>query len=84
MIIQMYTIYDKKAKTFQHPFCSPNRATMMRTITDNLQRNPEGLLSKYPEDYDLIGLGTFDVSSAEIVVPDKSFICSLKDLILET
>ena len=59
MEIKVYAIKDVKAGTFNQPFLQPTHGTAERSFQE-LVRDPQSFVSKYPEDYDLYFLGSFD------------------------
>jgi hypothetical protein len=63
MIKNMYSILDTKSKTYGPVVFEVNHATVMRGITEEL-KNPQSTLAKYPEDFHLFYLGTFDDQTA--------------------
>lgn len=72
MKVQIYSIYDTKAESYHQPFFTTNDATAMRMLQNELQ-NPESNFSKYPEDYHLFHIGTFNDTTAllEHCIPES-------------
>lgn len=65
MILQIYSIYDVKAETYNTPFFMPNEAMALRAFKDAIQdKNHE--FSRNPEDYSLFHLGSFDTVSSTV------------------
>lgn len=62
MITNLYTIYDRKAKTYNRPFHQLNDDIALRTATDLLSSTPE--LKAHPEDYALFCIGHYDDNTA--------------------
>lgn len=56
---QMFSIYDSKAKVFSNPFTSINTATAVRDF-QRAASDPHSDISRFPEDYTLFDLATFD------------------------
>lgn len=54
-----YSIQDSKAQQFNLPFFSDNHATAIRTFSQ-LASDQNSLPGKYPADFSLIFIGTFD------------------------
>ena len=61
---EMYTLFDDKAKVFNKPFMTINRATCMRAVRD-LLKDMTTDPARHPEDFVLMYIGTFDDSSCE-------------------
>ncbi|QXP08515.1 MAG: nonstructural protein [Arizlama microvirus] len=56
---EIFSIYDTKAQSFHKPYYSQNTQTAIREATE-AAKNPDSLLSRYPEDFNLFRLGVFD------------------------
>lgn len=57
--IGLYSVKDNKVGVFQKPFTCRNDAEASRTLHSACQ-DPEIQLSRYPEDFDLYFLGTYN------------------------
>ena len=62
MIKNMYTVYDNVTKLYSPPLLDINNGAMMRNLQDILQRDPNNPWSKFPDNYTLINIGTWDES----------------------
>lgn len=72
MISVMFSIYDQKAKMFNRPYFQMNRDIAIRNATA-LVRDPNMDMSKFPQDFILYELGSFDDNSGKFdlhVVPE--------------
>lgn len=65
---KIFSIYDRKAETFGEPILQPTLGSMLRALEQEFE-NEDSMLSKYPEDYVLYELGTFNAESGEIDWP---------------
>lgn len=54
-----FCIYDTKAQAFTQPFHAPSRADAIRQVT-MMTDDGKSLLSRFPQDYQLMSLGEFD------------------------
>lgn len=63
MITKLFAIWDTKAEAFNLPFFCHTNGQAIRSFTTEAS-NPESMLAKYPEDYALFELGTYDDSNA--------------------
>lgn len=63
MQMHVFTIHDSKAQAFIQPWYSPNTDTAIRQFTTAV-RDPATEFSKYPGDYTLFHLGTFNQEKA--------------------
>lgn len=66
MLVQIFSVYDIKSKSFGQPFYSLTRGTAIRSFTD-LVNDPQTSINKYPDDFTLFEIGTFDDNSGEIL-----------------
>lgn len=62
MIQQIFSVFDVKTEEYSAPFYSPTLAAGERAFGDVLG-DPESVLAKHPEDYQLYHLGSFDTES---------------------
>lgn len=81
MLLQMYSVYDKKAALFAPPFLSANDDTAKRDV-QNLIARGGSIISDFPSDFDLFLIANFNDSSACVQPLDNPlFICSALALI---
>lgn len=59
MNLNVYSVYDLKAKAFLSPFFLPQDAMAVRALIDAVE-DPNHQFAKHPEDYQLFRLGQFD------------------------
>lgn len=67
MRLNAYSFYDVKAGVFSHPFYVVNDEVAMRNAEQMSKQ--EGVLQKYPKDFQLYRIGTFD-DSAGLLTPE--------------
>jgi hypothetical protein len=69
--INIYSVRDSKAKAFHKPFFLQNDEVMKREL-GNLASDPNSLLGKNSEDYDVYLIGEFDERDGTInaIVPE--------------
>lgn len=61
---QVYTIHDSKGDAYSAPFHQFNEQLARRSFEAETM-NPNSMISKFPEDFDLYHLGTFDIRTAK-------------------
>lgn len=66
MLKTLYSVYDKKAKTYAQPFAEVTDGTAIRAMQDLITNNPNHPFARYPEDYELIRVGAFNELDAGI------------------
>lgn len=70
MITKVFSIYDTKGCMYGAPFFSVNAGTATRSFVE-LVNDSRSNVNKFPKDYILFELGSFDDRSGEIVSLDK-------------
>lgn len=68
--MNIYSVYDHKAAAFLAPFTSKTTALAIRDFK-TVANDPQHQFGKYPEDYGLFKLGTFDEDTAVIKTSDQ-------------
>lgn len=58
-MLEYYSVYDKKVGAYKRPFNGTSLVDVTRSIEQEV-KNPESLLSRYPGDFALYKLGSFD------------------------
>ena len=64
MILNVYSVFDKKLGNYATPFFMKNHGLAVRAFGD-LVTDPSTTVSRHPEDYSLYCLGAFDADSEE-------------------
>lgn len=57
----LISVIDLKTSKIREPFCSPTKQDAVRSFQTEC-KNPKSLFFQFPEDYELICLGTFSDS----------------------
>lgn len=78
MKVNLYAVQDVKAHRFNPPFSGQSHVEAMRAFAQPCQ-NPESLWNKYPEDFSLFHIGTFDDESAQVESILPAFLSSALD-----
>lgn len=73
MIVQLFSVYDRKAAIYLAPFVARSEVDAMRQISASfkdqaMQQTPIG---QHPEDFDLYHVGAFDDDIGGITTPNK-------------
>jgi len=65
--MQLFSIYDRKAKIYLQPFTMKNETealrSFMRLVTDDKSQ-----IKQFPEDYELTFIGDWDEKSGDVIV----------------
>jgi hypothetical protein len=70
MILNTYSIYDSAAKAYIQPFFMHNDGLAIRAFQGNVNSTEENNISKYPDQFTLYKIGTFDDQTATITPED--------------
>lgn len=65
----MYSVYDRKARTYAAPFSADSDAAAVRMFTQAVMSD-DIALSQYPADFDLCKIGTFDLILGLLAAPE--------------
>ena len=78
MKLKIFAIYDSKIKDFANPFYLHHEGEAIRGFTE-IVNDPSTKLNKYPEDFALFELGTYESTTAhfENLITPKSLITAL-------
>lgn len=66
----MYSVRDSKGETYSPPFLAKTPGEAERMFTNEVH-NTQSQISKYPEDFDLYHLGTYDDVTGKITSLDS-------------
>lgn len=66
MITKIFAIHDAKANAFLQPFFSPTAGTAERAFSTAV-KDPASQFEKFPEDFTLFEIGSFDDASGDLV-----------------
>lgn len=70
--MNIYAIYDKKAKVYHTPFFMRQDEEAVRALREAIAAGDSPCLSFYPEDYKLYRIGEWDEETAEIFYKHSS------------
>ena len=65
MILNAYAVHDDKGLIFARPFFMPTHGQAMRAFGESCQ-DPNSMPMKYPSDFRLYFIGTFDEETATL------------------
>ena len=69
MKLQMFSVYDQKARTFCTPFFCPNEHVAVRAFGHSAN-DPTTEVGRYPHDFSIYHLGTFDMETGDTLLLD--------------
>lgn len=70
---QLYSIFDSKSGIYAAPFVETNKGSAIRAINELIARG-DSTPAKYPEDFQLVHLGSYDEQSGQIVPQEGAII----------
>lgn len=62
MKLKVFALFDSKAAYYGTPFFLQNKMVAMRSFSD-LVKDPQSMVSKHPEDFNLYEIGEYDDST---------------------
>lgn len=62
----MYSIFDSAAKAYATPFFMQNDGLAIRAFQSNVNAEEENNISKYPDQFTLFKIGSYNDETAEI------------------
>ena len=65
MLKKIYTVYDHAAKAYMQPFFQDTAGMEIRGFTE-VANDPEHSIGKYPSEYTLYHIGTYDDQNGHI------------------
>ena len=84
MVLQMYSILDKKSCVYGRPFYAHNDGHAMRSVLDELSHNEsKSVMGSYPSDFVLCKLGSYDDSSGVITPIDVTVVVEIVELVMK-
>lgn len=60
MLKTLYSVYDRKSKTYATPFTEIADGTAIRAMQDLIANNQNHPFARYPEDFELVRVGSFN------------------------
>lgn len=77
--MNIYGLRDKACGII-HVFITANDTGAKRTVAEMMNRNPNDLLARYAEDFDLYMIANIDSDTGDVKNDKKEFVANLKDL----
>lgn len=83
MLQRCFSIYDSRTVYYQPPFFSPTTFSGVRMF-EHLVRDPTSLASKFPEDFSLYQVGSFDDTTGQLIPSVPEVVCTAAQLVHRT
>ena len=77
----LFSIYDKTSELYEVPFVDINRGTALRRIQDLMKAHPDSQYAKFPHDFQLTVIGTWNEKVGAINSEKPIVFQELEDLI---
>lgn len=75
--MHIYTLYDKKTRTYNRPFFETADVISIRNLKMEVNRqDPANPLYMFPEDYELYRIGSFDPNNGGVAVQPPELIAT--------
>lgn len=75
------SIQDLKAESHDGLYTQPSDLAAVRMFTDALLRGKDSMLRRFPDDYQLVRLGTFDSSTGRIEACDPFILITAAEVL---
>ena len=83
MLKTMYSVYDKKSKTYAAPFIEVNDGTAIRAIQDLIAGNQSHPFARHGQDFELVRVGSFNEISGHIEEDPQGSVIEIEQLTQE-
>lgn len=81
--MNVYSLFDRKLRQYGQLVLERNDFGVQRSLHDGVLAQPESLLGKHPEDFDLYQLGEFDPESGLLQDgPIPRLVCNVLDIVM--
>jgi hypothetical protein len=77
----LYSIYDSTTQLYEPPFVDINNGSALRRIQDLMSSNPNSPYAKFPDDFDLMCIGTWSDETAHIYTDCADLVQKLNQII---
>jgi hypothetical protein len=76
----LFSIYDDTTELYEPPFVDINRGSALRRIQDLINSHPESMYAKFPEQFQLCVMGSWNEKVGDIISDKPIVFQELKDL----
>lgn len=85
MKLNMFVFRDRKAEEYTPPFFSPNKGVFLRDVSEQLSSAQKSAAwQKYPEDFELCEVGSFDLVTGEFETKAPVIVLMLSELLVKS
>ena len=79
----LYSIFDSTTQLFEAPFVDINNGSALRRIQDLMMRNPDSPYAKFPDDFSLMCIGTWNEETANVYTDSADLVQPLAKIIIK-
>jgi len=83
MVKFMFSVFDSKAQAYGNPFYSPRQDLAIRDFVA-AARDASSIISKFPEDFQLVEIGEYDDAVCTFCLHDKPIPLGLASQLMES
>jgi hypothetical protein len=85
VVMRVYSVFDRKLREYGQLITARNDLYIMRSLEDFLASSKQEMMAKYPADFDLFELASFDPESGvvEATMPPR-LVANLEELVQPT
>ena len=77
----LYSIYDDTTKLFEPPFVDINNGSALRRIQDLMSSNPNSPYTKFPDDFSLMCVGTWNDETGNVYTDGSDLVQPLNKIV---
>lgn len=81
MIMQVYSLFDRASGAFGGPILAVNDSIMRRSLTELLQAGQGDNISRYPDEFDVYKLGSFNTDDGTLLPQQPSMMFRVSSLL---
>ncbi len=78
----LYSIFDNTTQLFEPPFVDINNGSALRRIQDLMMSNPQSPYSKFPDDFSLMCVGTWNEETANVYTDGADLVQPLNKIVI--
>lgn len=79
----LYAIFDNTTKLFEPPFVDINNGSALRRIQDLMMSNPQSPYAKFPDDFSLMVIGTWNEETGHVYTDAADMVQPLNKIIIK-
>ena len=79
----LYSIFDNTTQLFEPPFVDINNGSALRRIQDLMMSNPTSPYAKFPDDFSLMCIGTWNEETGNVYTDSADMVQPLNKIVIQ-